>query len=270
MGLLPDSSSNIDLMDDKPATPHPEPEPEPELGRSHRTRRIPQCLYDYIPSKAASAMGQYLPLKPPPLPPKRHRKSPSPMPEPSPSPEPVKYVDTIPDNFGMFKRYKNSIPSTCPDDIANLDSIADAPTFAIPPDPSACPDPTSIYGKNTGRTDFTDPSSSTSWFSPFLNASICRLMKWFYSSTTKTLGDLNRLVHEVILMPDFKVSDVQGFDAAQEAERLDESEPEGHSGSLFRHDGWTEDFISIPLPPPNPAAIPNTGDPYPAVQIPNI
>ncbi|KAK0433073.1 hypothetical protein EV421DRAFT_1910365 [Armillaria borealis] len=136
------------------------------------------------------------------------------MPEPSPSLEPLKYFDTIPDNFSVFKQYRNSIPSTCPDDAANLDSIADAPTFAIPPDPCAHPDPVSIYGQNTGQTDFADLLSSTSWFSPFLNASICCLMKWFYSSTTKTLSDLNQLVHEVILMPDFKVSDLQGFDAA--------------------------------------------------------
>ncbi|KAK0238382.1 hypothetical protein EDD85DRAFT_920728 [Armillaria nabsnona] len=216
-------------------------------------------------------MGQYLPLKPPPPPPKRHQKSPSPMPEPSPSPEPVNYFDTIPDNFGLFKWYRNTVPSTCPDDSANLESLADAPTFAIPPDASAHPDPTSIYGKNTGHTDFTDPSSSTSWFSPFLNASICRLMKWFYSSTTKTLSDLNQLVHEVILMPDFKVSDLQGFDAAREAECLDaEPQSEGHSGSPFWRDGWTEDFINIPLPLPNPSAVPNASNPYPEVQISNI
>lgn len=254
----------------KPASPEPEPEPEPELGRFCRTRMIPRRLFDYVPSKSASTRSQYQQLKPLPPPPKKRRKSPSPIPEPSPSPELPVYVDTIPDSFGMFKQYKDSLPPTSPDNTINLESLADAPTFAIPPNPSTRPDPTSIYGQNTGRTNFIDPSSSQSWFSPFLNASICCLMKWFYSSTTKTLSDLNRLVHEVILMPDFKVSDLQGFDAAHEAAHLDESKPEGNSGSPFQHDSWTEDFINIPLPPPNPNAVPDANSPCPEVRIPNI
>ncbi len=138
MDLLPGSASNIDLIDGMPSetmTLNPHPEPEPELGCFCQTCMIPWHLYDYIPLKAASAMGQYQLLKPPTPPLKQHKKSPSPMPEPLPSPEPLKYFDTIPNDFGVFKRYKNSIPSTYPDDTTNLDSIADAPTFAIPSNP---------------------------------------------------------------------------------------------------------------------------------------
>ncbi|KAK0439080.1 uncharacterized protein EV420DRAFT_1735640 [Desarmillaria tabescens] len=225
----------------------PEAEPAPELGRFRRTRMIPRRLYDYLPSKA--------------------HKSPSPSPVPSPSPQPPSYIDTQPDEFGMFKRYKNSLPSTSPDEVVTLDTVVDAPTFAVAPDPMTQPDPTCIYGSNTGRTDFPNASTSnTPWFSPFLNASVCRLMRWFYSSTTKTLGDLNRLVNEVILMPDFKKSDLHGFEASREAERLDH--PEEDPASPFRHDGWTEDHVSIPLPPPNPTLVPE--DPCPCVDIPNV
>ncbi|KAK0431436.1 hypothetical protein EV421DRAFT_1893352 [Armillaria borealis] len=91
-------------------------------------------------------------------------------------------------------------------------------------------------------------------------------MRWFYSSTTKTLGDLNRLVHEVILMPDFKKSDLDGFEAAREAGWLDE--PEHSTTSPFQCDGWTEDFVTMHLPPPNTHSVPENS--CPEVQIPNI
>ncbi len=249
------------------AEPEPEP-PEPQLGRFHRARMIPQHLYNYIPSKAASAMSQYQALKPSPLPPtKKCQKSPSPMLESSLSPEPTVYVDTIPDEFSMFKRYKDMLPSTCPDDATNLDSVADAPAFDVPPDPSTNPDPASIYSQHTGGADFSEPSSSQApWFSPFLNASICCLMWWFYPSTTKTLGDLNWLVHEVILMPDFKKLDLDGFDAAWKAGWLDE--PEHSTTSPFQRDGWTEDFVTMCLLPPNTHLVPENG--CPEVQSPNI
>ncbi|KAK0460295.1 hypothetical protein IW261DRAFT_1312114, partial [Armillaria novae-zelandiae] len=190
----------------------------------------------------------------------------------SPSPQPDLYIDTEPDMFSIFKRHKDCMPSTCPDEAMTLNSIADAPTVSIAPDPSMKPDPTSVYGQNIGSTNFTDPSSDSNsplWFSPFLNASVCRLMRWFYSSTMKMLGDLNRLVHEVILMPNFHKSDLSQFDAAREAECLDEPDLNtSDNASPFQHDGWTEDLVTLPLPPPNAHSVPE--DTCPEVKIPNI
>ncbi|KAK0471720.1 hypothetical protein IW261DRAFT_1344262 [Armillaria novae-zelandiae] len=105
-----------------------------------------------------------------------------------------------------------------------------------------------MYGLHT----VTDPSllsppSCTSdnnqWFTPFLNATVCRLMNWFFATMTKTLADLDALVNDVLLTPDFQMSDLTGFDATREAKHLDNS-----TIPSFVSDGWTEDFVTIQLP----------------------
>ncbi|KAK0226736.1 hypothetical protein EDD85DRAFT_923411 [Armillaria nabsnona] len=71
-------------------------------------------------------------------------------------------------------------------------------------------------------------------------------MNWFYSSTTKTLADLNTLIRDVILAPDFSKTDLHGFDANYEAKRLDsDGIPNLPS---FHSDGWKEDFVTLHLP----------------------
>jgi hypothetical protein len=52
-------------------------------------------------------------------------------------------------------------------------------------------------------------------YHPFLNATVCRLMNWFYSgSNQKSIAELDRLVKEVLVQDDFDVSDLEGFSAA--------------------------------------------------------
>jgi hypothetical protein len=88
----------------------------------------------------------------------------------------------------------------------------------------------------------------TSYFTPFLNASVFRLMKWFYSgSNLKSLGELDRLVNEVILADDFDKSDFSGFRAARESERLDNFSSDPRS-RFSANDGWIETSIKISLP----------------------
>ncbi|KAK0436054.1 uncharacterized protein EV420DRAFT_1246351, partial [Desarmillaria tabescens] len=82
-----------------------------------------------------------------------------------------------------------------------------------------------------------------SWFAPFINPSICQLMHWFYSTTTKTLSDLNCLVNEVILAPDFAAVDFKDFDANHEAKHLDSDSP-----PVFAADGWIRDHVTLYLP----------------------
>ena len=52
-----------------------------------------------------------------------------------------------------------------------------------------------------------------SFFSPFLNAMVFHLMNWFYSGlpTKKSIAELQSLVDNIILAPDFRVSDLDGF-----------------------------------------------------------
>jgi hypothetical protein len=73
-------------------------------------------------------------------------------------------------------------------------------------------------------------------------------MNWFYNgSNMKSLGELDRLVDEVILAPDFKAEDFQGFRAAQEATRLDEWEDDP-SSKFSAQDGWIETSVNIAVP----------------------
>jgi len=83
-------------------------------------------------------------------------------------------------------------------------------------------------------------------YHPFLNATVYRLMSWFYSgSNQKSVAELDHLVKEVILQEDFDVSDLKDFSAARELRRLDTMEDEAaFSGEA----GWRESSVKIPLP----------------------
>ena len=83
---------------------------------------------------------------------------------------------------------------------------------------------------------------------PFENISILRLMNWFHNTTTsKTLNDLDTLVHEVILAPDFDINHLLNFRGSRESERLDKYCEE--SDSPFSGDSrWIETSINISVP----------------------
>ncbi|KAK0186022.1 hypothetical protein F5146DRAFT_936776 [Armillaria mellea] len=68
-------------------------------------------------------------------------------------------------------------------------------------------------------------------------------MHWFYSTTTKTLNDLNHLVTDVLLVPDFSAEDLTNFNTNHEAKRLDSD-----SLPMFTADGWICDGITFQLP----------------------
>ncbi|KAG6870064.1 hypothetical protein C0992_001138, partial [Termitomyces sp. T32_za158] len=65
-------------------------------------------------------------------------------------------------------------------------------------------------------------NAKAAFFYPFLNASVFRLMMWYYAAKSLTLATLDRLVYTVILAPDFTPSDFEGFSATQENRRLDD------------------------------------------------
>jgi hypothetical protein len=60
------------------------------------------------------------------------------------------------------------------------------------------------------------------YYVPFLSPAAFRLMTWFHNSlTSKSLLDLDNLVENVILAPDFEKEDLVNFCASQEVECLD-------------------------------------------------
>ncbi|KAK0434990.1 uncharacterized protein EV420DRAFT_1770804 [Desarmillaria tabescens] len=185
---------------------NPKPEPVVE-GRGHRRKLIRKHLHDYLPSSnlETTRMSQYAEIKSPPSrhwqPPKVEEEQPSESDSELELDNKPAFTTTDPNIFGLFRQYK-TLPSWGPEKTKTLIDVCDAPTFATATTGST--PALSIYGPHTASAMPTSipsmaPSSSDSdsqWFALFLNATVCRLMIWFYSSTTKTLSDLNRLVHD--------------------------------------------------------------------------
>ncbi|KII95409.1 hypothetical protein PLICRDRAFT_48393 [Plicaturopsis crispa FD-325 SS-3] len=70
---------------------------------------------------------------------------------------------------------------------------------------------------------------------------------WLHSgSNTKTEAEVNRLVNNVISMPDFKPEDLEGFNAHRENRRLDRSD--GKDGAPWSGDEWNEVGVDIRVP----------------------
>lgn len=154
-------------------------------------------------------------------------------------------IETEEDAMGLFRRY-TVLPSTDPDQYLTIHHVSDAPTFIQDTDSQY--NPLTVFGpqamQNIGSpTSVTTPSST-----PFLNHSVSKLMNWFYQSSTKTLADLNSLVHDVILHPDFHSSDLENFSATRESRRLEKSRLPDSDLPYLKNDDWMEAVIKVPLP----------------------
>ncbi|KAG6874437.1 hypothetical protein C0992_007737 [Termitomyces sp. T32_za158] len=220
-------------------------------------RKTPRHLIDFLPSdprplqqfsKEYSRLNDIRQFK-------RRREEPeqsgpSTSLQPPPQPDPL---ETEPDEIGLFRRYKIP-PSRDPDQAITIHHVADAPTFVrehVNEEPS---NPLAGFGP-TAKEIGEQANTSTTIFFPFLNSSVFRLMSWFYSSKNLTLTTLDRLVHSVILAPDFKCEHFNGFSAIQENRRLDDTHIDtntsGSSSSLpswFFTDKWRSSAVCLPLP----------------------
>ena len=155
-------------------------------------------------------------------------------------------VQTQKNSFGIYREYIDSLPSYTPDEYTNLADICNSPSLI---DPSS-PHPTAVpwwmlYAKSARNL------STTNYFAPFPNASTFLLMNWFHgASNLKSHAELNRLVKEVILAEDFRPEDLETFNAAREADRLDTHEDD--SSPIFSaKDGWLSASVSIHVPSEN-------------------
>jgi len=149
--------------------------------------------------------------------PRRTRKQPARFrdvlpepPVPAPRPQlPMVYLTvtnpltTALNTFGLFRNYLFH-PSHDPDSVVDSNDLSNLGARAPPP-----PFPEQ---NRTGR----EPP----W--PFPNMSTWRFMRWLNTgSRSKSEGEANRLVHEVINAPDFQADDLQNFSAHRENGRLD-------------------------------------------------
>jgi hypothetical protein len=246
-------------------TRHETPEFQPPPTTSGRHRRFPRHYKDFLPNSTTSI--PHMPPKPPiPKTTVTAPRSPSPLIE-SPEPTPISSLQTDPDEFGVYRLY-TTYPITNPDEIQDLEGRCDAPGLAI-----ASGTRNKLWWSGFGRMapDFSLQNAHDNFFAPFLNATVFRLMNWFYSgSSTKSVAELQSLVDEVILAPDFKVSDLSAFNSRQELRRLDGHEKVSGTSSkspLTNRNGWRESTVKIKLPAEK---VSQREDDAPVLEIPGV
>ncbi|KAF8545870.1 hypothetical protein OG21DRAFT_1528202, partial [Imleria badia] len=133
------------------------------------------------------------------------------------SQEPSHHLWTASDENDLFHEYPNHFPSHDPVNIASLEQLCDGPTFQRAEDDEDA----QLLSRGPGTS--TLDTGENYYFRPFMNATIWRLLSWFYNSATqKSLDDLNNLIHDVILADDFKSDDLHKFNAWHETKRLDD------------------------------------------------
>ena len=168
-----------------------DPPPPPPLTRSGRPRqeyRLPKRFRDNLPESPAPAHT-------------------TPHPDPAP---PVRRVTlivcdrliTLMNSFGIWRDYPER-PSVDPDSLLSLEDFSNA-SHAIPSDSQAL------------------ASEPSHW--PFLNTTVHAVMQWLNNGNTmKSEVKTTKLVHDVILSPNFNPTDLAGFDAHRENQRLDKA-----------------------------------------------
>ncbi|KAJ7468808.1 hypothetical protein FB451DRAFT_963903, partial [Mycena latifolia] len=97
---------------------------------------------------------------------------------------------TVANTFGLWRAYLHR-PTYDPDSLISVDDLSNQ----FPAGPPEAP-----------------PQLSTKAPQPSANASTTLLMSWQNNGhTTKSAGQLNSLVHDVLLDPKFKIEELKGF-----------------------------------------------------------
>ncbi|KAK7439000.1 hypothetical protein VKT23_017706 [Stygiomarasmius scandens] len=185
------------------ATPAPDPVP------------APAPTHDNLPSLSRELPHTFQreePLPPPPPPPSSLPLPPSHHPSPEPVAAPaVKYVNTKPDEFGIYCSYPELL-SSIPDEEVPIADVCEGAGFPVPL-PS---NPLSIFGSAVKQLN-------KNIVAPFLNITVFQLMRWFYNgSQTKSITDLDTLVQEVLLPDDFSQDHLWGFSTQKVLKDMDD------------------------------------------------
>ncbi|KAJ7436594.1 hypothetical protein FB451DRAFT_1061675 [Mycena latifolia] len=175
-----------------PAAPNPfsipatSPPPDTtEAGRPRRNIRLPGRYRDILPEPLLPAQDA-----PPP-------EAPAPPALPRVTLIVRDTFETVRNTFGLWRSYLHR-PTYDPDSLVSLDDLSNR--YAQPRAPPA-------------------PSSGAT---PTTNHSTSLLMNWFNNgTTTKSEGQLNSLVHDVLLDPTFTVKELAGFNAGRANKQAD-------------------------------------------------
>lgn len=191
-------------LDPPPVATNADPGPAESL--TQRTRRAPVRFRDILP------------------------EPPIPVSVPQPRLPMVYLMVTNPlktaiNSFGLFRQYLFH-PSYDPDTFTDPGDLSNLTTRPLPP-----PLPSS-----------NEVNCDPPW--PFFNMSVWRLMRWMNTgSSSKSEGEVDRLVNDVLNAPDFRTEDLHNFTTHRENGRLDAAEKRN-----LLEDGFQATSITIEVP----------------------
>jgi len=147
-------------------------------------------------------------------------------------------IRTVANAFGLWREYQHC-PSYDPDSAVDADELVKAGESNVSSPSATDHDPANV-----------EPVHK--------NSTIERLMNWQNTgSTSKSNNEVNRLVKDVLLHPDFSVDDLKGFDATRKNQQLDRSDAKSSHLTAFQ-----ETSVTIEVPsgdktkPAQPVQIP--------------
>ncbi|KAK1234803.1 hypothetical protein PQX77_001985 [Marasmius sp. AFHP31] len=229
----------------------------PPMATGRRTRQI------RLPKKFADFTLDGNREPPPPLhyphPHSRSSSPPNPLPLPShppsrspsrsPSPETPVFISD-PNNAGLFRVHRYYRPLNDVELGTNVENTADAAPRRAD----------RVFGPQDHEQNTTDGQGTQADLPPHHphpNPSTAHLMRWHHGSALmKSKSDLDSLVQDVLLQPDFKTHELLGFRAQRETDRIyvHRQSPSGTretESSLLpfeNHDGWIKGEVKIALP----------------------
>lgn len=230
-----DDTQSMDLGDASQPALFDEPLELPE--GSQRQRRLPRRFIDHMPSAScptafpAASLPHLLDHAQPSL--SEHELESTPE---SSEPERIEQraFKTPENEYGLHRVYPTK-PSDNPDHCLGIEDLCDSPYLAVPERP---PRQTSL------------PESITNVHAPFKNVSTYLLTRWQNRSVKeKTNEEMDALVQDVLLSPDFELSDLATYSSRRENMRLDGllDEPDD-LGSTKANSHWREGSVRIKLP----------------------
>ncbi|KAJ3574156.1 hypothetical protein NP233_g1956 [Leucocoprinus birnbaumii] len=129
------------------------------------------------------------------------------------------------------------------------------PLCDLSPSPEPSTPPTMFFDTKPNkygvfqRTTF--DTTNNKFFAPFLNATVYRLVDWYYNgSTTKSLADSGALVQDVLLADSFNKEDLVNFSAMHEEKRMDKVKaPEPQNPEMLTEEkGWKTTSVMLNVP----------------------
>ncbi len=201
---------------------------------------VPSALPGELEFTQAASMIPPI-LSPSPEPPSEENE-PTPRPQ---TPQPRQYFDTTSTELGFFRRY-HAKPMRGLHAEDTPDDFIDTPDVVAPKKASdKYSNPLRVFQNAVSAC----AQSVRDWHAPLRSATVFRLMGWAYKgSNNKSQAEVQSLVDDVLLAPDFDREDLRGFSMVREEQRLDEGIL---SAASLKAQGWIEETVYIPVPKDN-------------------